>query len=97
MKLNYQLSKLAEIDLENIWIYTFENWSIKQADKYINQIIKQIEKVCSNPEIGKSISEIKSKHRMRKINSHLIIYKIEDEILKIDRILHEKMDIENQL
>lgn len=97
MNLKYQLSKLAEKDLEVIWDYTYANWSIKKADKYINQIIIQIGKVCSNPELGRSLTEIKPEHRMLKVNSHLIIYKIEDEILKVDRILHEKMDIENRL
>ena len=97
MKLTYQLSELAEKDLENIWDYTFKHWSIKQADKYINQIIKQIDKICSNPEIGRSISGIKLKHRMSKINSHMIIYKVENRMLQVDRILHKKMDIDNQL
>jgi len=97
MKLEYQLSKLAIKDLENIWEYTFANWSLKQADKYIKQIISQINKVCLNPEIGRPIFNVKPKHRMKKINSHLIIYKVDNHTLKVDRILHEKMDIENQL
>lgn len=96
MKLSYQLSKLAERDLENIWGYSLENWSIKQADRYINEIVGQIEKVCLNPEIGRTIFESKPDHRLSKINSHLIIYKVEDQILKVDIILHERMDIENQ-
>ena len=27
--MNYKISKQAEIDLENIWLYTFEEWSIE--------------------------------------------------------------------
>ncbi|EPR71065.1 hypothetical protein ADICYQ_0656 [Cyclobacterium qasimii M12-11B] len=37
MKLKFQLSRLANNDLENIWEYTFTNWSLKQADNYPNQ------------------------------------------------------------
>ena len=30
----YRLFPLAEADLEEIWLYTFNNWSLEQADKY---------------------------------------------------------------
>ncbi len=96
MKLDYQLSRLANQDLENIWEYSFQNWSKKQADKYVKQIIIQIKKVCSNPGLGKQISTIKPHHRMIKINSHLIVYTVEDEILKVVRIVHLTKDIQNK-
>lgn len=97
MKLNYKLSNLAESDLENIWKYTYENWSQHQADKYIHQIIAEIEIISSMPEKGKHILDIKSDHRMVKINAHLIIYKFDKKELKVDRVLHEKMDIKNRI
>lgn len=97
MKAQYQLSKLAQLDLENIWEYSCKNWSIKQADKYVKQVISQIEKLFKNTEIGKSIINIKPNHRMKKVNSHLVIFKVENQILKVDRILYERMDIKNQL
>ncbi len=28
----YRLSLRAQSDLEDIWLYTFENWSLEQAD-----------------------------------------------------------------
>ena len=34
MKLNYELSKLVLTDIDNIWLYTIENWSKTQANKY---------------------------------------------------------------
>lgn len=97
MTLEFYLSKIARKDLENIWKYTFTNWSLKQADKYAKKIFNQINKVCSNPEMGRSIFQIKPNHRMTKVNSHLIVYKLEDSIVKIDRILHLNMEIENRL
>ncbi len=30
----YKISKEAEKDLERIWLYTFEAWSLEQADYY---------------------------------------------------------------
>ena len=34
MNLDIRLSKLAELDLEEIWFYTFATWSINQANDY---------------------------------------------------------------
>ena len=97
MNLNYELSKVAEKDLEEIWIYTFETWSNKQADKYINAIIQKIQLICKNPEIGRQLINIKPDHRMLKINFHLIIYKFEANKIKIDRVLHQRMEIKNNI
>ncbi|HTE33677.1 MAG TPA: type II toxin-antitoxin system RelE/ParE family toxin [Chryseolinea sp.] len=32
--LPYTISKKAIPDLEEIWLYTVQNWSIEQADRY---------------------------------------------------------------
>jgi toxin ParE1/3/4 len=40
--MNFKLSKETERDLENIWLYTHENWSIEQAERYLNLIFDEI-------------------------------------------------------
>lgn len=40
--MNFKLSNEAEVDLEKIWSYTFETWSIEQADRSINLIFEEI-------------------------------------------------------
>ena len=97
MKLGYELSKLALEDLNSIWEYTAEQWSIEQANKYYKDIFEVVELICINPKVGKSIIEVKEKHRSIIVKSHLIIYKIEKNIIQIDRILHQRMDIDFHL
>ena len=97
MKLEFQLSRLAINDLENIWEYTFTNWSLRQADNYVKQIMTQINNVCKNPELGRQIFSIKPNHRMIKINAHFIVYQVDGELLKVDRIVPERMDIPNRI
>jgi toxin ParE1/3/4 len=38
MRLEIKLSRLAELDLEEIWLYTFEIWSLNQANYYQDNI-----------------------------------------------------------
>jgi toxin ParE1/3/4 len=97
MKLNFELSKLALEDIENIWKFTSEQWSIEQANKYYYEIFSNIEKICVSSEIGKPIDEIKKGYRRTNVKSHMIIYKKKGLIIYIVRILHQKMDIEEQL
>jgi toxin ParE1/3/4 len=94
----YRLTKEAFSDLEKIWIYTCENFSIKQADKYYKLIISEMERISSNPLSGKSIDFIKEGYRVSQVKSHLIFYMInKDNIIEIVRILHQRMDVENRI
>ncbi|HEX5326159.1 MAG TPA: type II toxin-antitoxin system RelE/ParE family toxin [Acetobacteraceae bacterium] len=49
----YSLSPLAEIYLEEIWLYTFKHWSPRQADRYHNQIIATIEELAAGVKAGR--------------------------------------------
>ncbi len=97
-KTAYRISEKAKKDLEGIWIYTYENWSDIQADRYYNLIINEIEFLSENFETGKSINQVKEGYRTSKIKSHLICYKKGDDgMLEVIRILHQRMDVENRL
>ena len=95
--MNYKISKQAEIDLENIWLYTFEEWSIDQADYYFDLIMDEIEYISKNPKSGKDYNEIRTGYFRSRVKSHFIFYKInlKEENVEIIRILHQQMDIES--
>lgn len=81
----------AEIDLEDIWLYSFEQWNEEQADRYYDQILDGIEQLIDNPEMGKSRATIRSGYRSIQVNSHIIYYRIEDDTIRVIRVLHERM------
>ena len=93
----YILSKKAVSDLEDIWHYTVEKWSVEQADRYYNLIFDEIAFICKNENAGKPMEHVRKGYRASKVKSHLIFYKISNNIIGIVRILHERMDIENRL
>lgn len=97
--MNFTIRKEAEKDLENIWLYTFENWSIEQAEKYLNLIFDEIDYLCLKPNSGLDYGNIRKGYWRTKVNSHFIFYKINDKQNEIEiiRVLHEIMDIENHL
>jgi len=97
--MNFTIRKEAEKDLENIWLYTFENWSIEQAEKYLNLIFDEIDYLCFKPNSGLDYGNIRKGYWQSKVNSHFIFYKINEKKNEIEiiRVLHEMMDIESHL
>lgn len=97
-KNSFQISEKAVEDLERIWIYTYENWSVEQADRYYGLIINEIEFIADNFMSGKSMEHIKTGYGASKVKSHMIFYKKNNNNhIVIVRILHQRMDIENRI
>lgn len=97
--MSFKISIKAGEDIENIWLYTFENWSLEQADRYINLIFNEIEYLANEPNSGKDFNHIKKNYRCSKVKSHLIFYRFTEKHkgIEIIRILHQRMDIKNRL
>jgi toxin ParE1/3/4 len=97
--MNFRISKEAENDLEKIWLYTFENWSFEQAERYLNLIFDEIDYLCIKPDSGFDFGNIRNGYWRSIVKSHFIFYKINSKKneLEVIRVLHEMMDIENQL
>ena len=93
----YEISTKALADLDEIWLYTFETWSVEQANRYYNLIFDEISYICEDPLSGKSMDDVRKGYRVSKVKSHLIFYKVVNDIVEIIRILHQRMDIENRL
>lgn len=96
--MKFIISEKANEDIEKIWLYTYENWSLEQADRYYNLILDEIEFIAENFESGKSVDYIKKGYRATLVKSHIIFYKkSRRNVVEIIRVLHQKMDVENRI
>lgn len=97
--MTYKISEEAASDLENIWLYTCNNWSIEQADRYFNLIMDEIEYLTHNPNSAKDFGHIREGYFRSKVKSHFIFFKINapQNSIEIIRILHQNMDIPTRL
>lgn len=94
----YIISEKALEDLNNIWIYTAENWSVEQANRYYNLIVDEIDYVSENFETTKDFSNVRKNYKYSKVKSQLVFYKkTENTEMEVVRILHERMDIKNRI
>lgn len=97
--MTYKISAKAREDIEEIWLYTFKNWSIEQADRYVSLLFEEINYLAQHPDSGREFDNIRKNYRGSKLKSHLIFYRwIKSQgYIEIIRVLHERMDIENRL
>ena len=95
--MKYKISRKAASDLEAIWLYTFENWSVEQADRYYNLIIDEIEYLSKNPTAGTYYGHVRAGYFHSMVKSHFIFYKMGQGTLEVIRILHQRMDIDAHL
>lgn len=97
--MGYKISVKAAEDIENIWLYTFENWSLEQADRYLDLIFDEIEYLAANPAVGKDFSHVRKNYRRSKVKSHIVFYRhLENQSdIEVIRVLHQRMDIESRL
>ena len=92
------LRQKAIDDLNNIWDYTFEKWSEKQADKYYATIKMTCNGIGESPNIGKEYDGVSRNLLGLKSGKHIIFYQvISNERIEFVRILHERMDLKNRI
>ncbi len=84
---HYRLTPAAERDLEDIWLYTAQNWSMEQADRYTDALEDAFETILSMPEIARERLEFTPPVRIHPSAQHAIIYWVEDDHIAIIRVL----------
>jgi len=93
MTARYTLRQLAENDLEQIWLYTLQEWGIGQADKYIRTMISRFEWLSENSQMGKRRKDIKPGYYSFPEGSHVIFYTLTGYGIDIIGIPHQRMDV----
>ena len=63
-KLSFIITKKAVADIEEIWKYTADNWSV--TDRYYTLILDEIDHICENPSVGKSMEHVRKGYRAQK-------------------------------
>lgn len=94
----YILTNKALEDLSEIWNYTFDHWSERQADMYYKMLIENCLQIAEKPDIGKNYGKILNRLFGLRAGRHVIFYrKVNVNEVEIIRILHEQMDLKSRL
>ncbi|TWH01577.1 toxin ParE1/3/4 [Ochrobactrum sp. J50] len=92
----YQLTPLAEADLEDILVYALHEWSVEQADSYINDVIDAFEGLRDDSKRGR-FADIRPGYLKYSVGSHVIYFREHENTLLVVRILHGRVDVGRHL
>jgi toxin ParE1/3/4 len=93
----YLLSPAAQVDLEQIWDFTHDRWGVDQAEEYLRELQRAIERAAANPLIGRACVEIRPGYRKLAAGSHVLFYRVTAEGIDVARVLHQRMDVDRHL
>jgi toxin ParE1/3/4 len=92
----YRLSPMAEADLQDIWLYTFKNWSEEQADSYHTGIIAAFAGLASGRKKGRGV-DIREGYLKYAVGSHVVFYRMTSAGIDVIRVLRQSMDVKRHL
>ncbi len=97
--MKFEISEKAFEDIEMIWLYTIETWSVEQADRYYNLLFDEIDYITEHPLSGRNADHIRKNYRCTQVKSHLIFYRYKKLVKKVEiiRILHQSMYVEERM
>gem|GEM_PF-542823 len=90
-----QFNSKSREDIQNIWLYSVEKWSVQKADRYIQVIFEEVQYVLLFPTLGKDFGHVRENYRCSKVKLHLIFYRFNHSLNEIEMvgILQQRMDI----
>ena len=89
-----ELSRRARADLENIWHYGVEHWSVERADSYQMKLAASIAMCAEYPDVGVAQPAFGGGIRTVVSGSHVIFYRHRHQGrgVFVIRILHQSQD-----
>lgn len=71
---SYALTKRAEADLKDIFLYGYRQFGIRQAETYAAELEHVFELLADNPRMGREAKTIAPTIRRHECGAHVILY-----------------------
>ena len=94
---DYRLTPAAQQDIDDVWDYTETRWGARQALIYTTLLRSAIERCSLHQYPTRSLDHIRPGYFRANAGSHAIIFRWNDEVLEVVRILHGRRDFNRHL
>ena len=88
----FRLHPKAENDLEDIYLYTYHEFGVTQADYYIRQLESAFQNLANYPGIARQCGDIWADLMAFTVGSHVVFFKTNQSGITVVRVLHQSMD-----
>ncbi len=90
----YYFTRRAFLDLEDIYQFSIENWGLRIAQTYMEELFKEFQNIADNLEKGKQRQHRSFPFYMAPVEKHFAIYEPQVSNIIIATVIHSKRDIE---
>jgi toxin ParE1/3/4 len=87
--LSVRYTRKALSDLDEITAYSTKQWSIRQAEDYLDSLLAACRLISQHPRVGRPFDAGNPSLRRLEHASHVIIYSIVEEQVLVKRIQHK--------
>ncbi|MEL6661764.1 MAG: type II toxin-antitoxin system RelE/ParE family toxin [Pseudomonadota bacterium] len=96
-ELTIRFTKSARAELIDIAEYTAETWGEAQQKRYLSGLDDKLRLLTKHPALGKSRADLSGDVFTFPFGRHLVLYRVQDEVLQILGFPHQSMDIEKYI
>ena len=89
----YELSKKADDDLNDIYLFSYQRFGEAKADAYLLALERRFSLLAAQPGLGRRIDHIRAGYFRYQHASHSIFYRLTDNGIIVMRVLHRSMDV----
>ncbi len=94
MSRRYEITTLANQDLEVILRNIAERSGFDQADRFLNRFTQKLRNIAAFPNLGKPRREWGESYRSLLLDEYLIVYRVTEEIVEILRVVSGYRDLD---
>ena len=87
------VSPSAQQDIIGILRYTGETWGKNKLLIYRNKIDEALKNIRQNPLLGHVSADLPATHRLYLVGSHVVVYRMQGDLISVIRVLHKRMSI----
>ena len=94
-----RIHRVAEARIHEIWDYTERNWGVRQADKYVRELVRAIHLAGGKRRLWKPLpdEELEGIFYFRHGHHYVFFRELEPGEIGVISVLHESMDLPNRL
>lgn len=92
-----RFSAQAETELQEIWLYSVENWSVAQADDYVASIIVTAKRLTEGFVFSRPADHIAKGYHFCASGSHHLYFRVDGDMIVVERIIHQSRDAKAHL
>ena len=86
------MTQEAQDDFEEILLYTVGTWGEEQRRVYKAAIDRALRRLRQFSHLGRPRDDLFAGCRGLQVEHHVIFYRVDDAVIRVARILHERMD-----